>query len=125
MIVDKKLGSGTYNGYSLLLTSGKAEFAVRDGVTKAATSTATYNDGTWHLLTGVKSGDNLYVYVDGALQDTETGVNSYNADTTQSLAIGARKTTPQYPYNGYIKDVRIYNKALSSSEITTIYNATK
>jgi len=125
MIIDKKLASGTYNGYSLLFTSANVfEFAIRNGSTKAVQTPLTYNDGTWHLVFGIKSGDNLYLYVDGYLKATVTGVNAYDIDTTQPLAIGARNGG-SYPFHGNIDDPRIYNRALTASEILTIYNGTK
>ena len=41
----------------------------------------TVSDNNWHFTTMVRSGDNLYLYTDGVLEGSTTGVNSLNVDT--------------------------------------------
>lgn len=87
-----------------------------------------YSLNTWHHVVGVKSaGDDIVrIYV-----DTVAGANSSavtEADPTDldnvPITIGARRNTPDEVWNGYIDDVRFYDRAISLAEITALYNET-
>ena len=78
-------------------------------------------DDRWHNLVGVRdvSADTLKIYVDGVLE------NSACLDTTtddiapaNSLVIGINGTNK---FSGLIDDVRMYNQAMSSSQINQDY----
>ena len=70
-------------------------------------------DGKWHHIVGTYDGVNDSLYIDGALAATAT-----NTSTLQSgCAIGYAYTY----FNGSIDDVRVYNRALSASEVTNLY----
>ncbi len=60
------------------------------------------------------------MFVNGSLVDTITG---YNFGTTYSniFTIGAGSSTTEF-FNGAISNVRIYNRAITSSEIQDLYN---
>jgi hypothetical protein len=84
-------------------------------------------DGQWHHVVGTLSrGESGYVYriyVDGTLDNTQTG-NMGLAPASNGWAIGARYDGT-YAYRGLIQDVRIYDRALSEEEILAIYNEGK
>ena len=88
----------------------------------AELATNTYANGTWcHLVgVGVPNGTTQF-YVNSQLVKTATGTGISNS--TRAWQIGAG--TNQWRYTGNIGLVRIYNKALSSTEILQNYNATK
>jgi hypothetical protein len=81
-------------------------------------------DGQWHHIAGTmsKSGGNyIYrIYVDGKLDNSITNSMGLPA-TSGAWAIGAR-SNGGWPYKGLIGDVRIFDRALSPSEIRKIYN---
>jgi hypothetical protein len=71
-----------------------------------------------------RSSDNFTaLYVNGVLENTTTQAVTYseNAITT----IGVFYTSGSLPFNGEIGSVKTYNRALTATEVTTIYNATK
>jgi hypothetical protein len=79
-------------------------------------------DGNWHQITGVcdSSANTIKIYVDGA----EVSVTTDNAgawptidDTTNFIAGQAGSS---FYYNGLMDDVRVYNRALSETEITSL-----
>jgi len=79
------------------------------------------NDGTWHHLAMTYDAPSTIVsiYVDGVLQGTTTGV--YASDTVDPLIFGAS----EYPVgwraaNALVYDLRYYNYALSSSQVSVI-----
>ena len=61
------------------------------------------------------------MYVDGELQSTQTRTGNRNSiSTSGSLAFGSSSYDNNF-LKGIIDDIRIYNKALSAQEISTLY----
>ena len=82
-------------------------------------TTTTLATGTWYHVAVTVSSGTAQFYVNGVSEDSFTGI-SINA-TTQDLIIGA---TLGYNYfDGNIDEAAIFNSALSSSDITSIYNS--
>jgi hypothetical protein len=110
-----------YQEYALLLDSGKITLVFGDGTNSNSISGGLVNDGQWHMVTGVLKPDNtMEIYVDGSLKNsgtkTITGVPGFTFQ-----AIGTLKTNNWF-LGGLIDDVRIYDKALTENEITSLYN---
>ena len=63
------------------------------------------------------------IYINGVLVNsvTETDPNAIVRSSSSPLYIG-RNTSPVYYINGKLDDVRIYNRALSSNEIQSLYH---
>ena len=81
------------------------------------------NDGKWHLLVGVvkRSNSQMY-YIDGELDTID--YNSPPADdisNNNNLRIGLCDRYGNRPFDGMIDDIRIYNRALSASEVQQLY----
>jgi hypothetical protein len=91
----------------------------------AAIGTSNLDDSKWHFVVGTASGIGsctavpLAIYVDGVQQNTATS-NVWNGAYNFTIGEG-----PDGYFNGSIDDVRIYNRALSASEITQFYNLGK
>jgi hypothetical protein len=92
-----------------------------------ASSKVNVQDNQWHHVAGTmrQSGsDYVYsIYVDGKLDNTATNSMGLTA-TEHGWAIGARYDGT-WGYHGLIEDVRIYDRALSDSEIQAIYTEKK
>ena len=89
-------------------------------------STGTINDGNWHNLVVTFDGTTTKLYIDNTLDGTDTPANF--SDVSGNATIGAGNI-PSQPnsfksYLGKIDQVRFFNKALSSSEVTTLYGET-
>jgi len=104
------------------------EYVTRDEVGDSAHRArgSAYTINTWHHVVGVKStGDNIVrIYVDavaGADSSPVTEPAPTDLDDVP-IAIGARRTTPDSVWFGYVDDVRFYNRALSYSDIVELYN---
>ncbi|HEY5041324.1 MAG TPA: LamG domain-containing protein [Verrucomicrobiae bacterium] len=92
-----------------------------------ASSTVNVQDDQWHHVAGTmrpNGSDYIYsIYVDGKLDNTAT--NSMGlTPTSNGWAIGARYDGT-WTYEGLVEDVRIYDRALSASEIQAIYKEQK
>lgn len=82
-------------------------------------------DGSWYMVNFVRESgtSNIRYYLNGqsvsTTADVASGVFTYNSD----WRIGARQGggTANYFFNGQIDDVRVYDRALSATEIAQIY----
>jgi hypothetical protein len=79
---------------------------------------------TWMHIVGTYDGTTLKTYLDGRLQGSAT-YSSYGTTNTKGYFIGKRWDTNSYFYPGAIAEVRAYNTALSQSQVTQNYNATR
>ena len=89
----------------------------------SASGSASPSPNTWYHLVGVydSSAGQIKLYVNGALQATVAHTTVWNA--SGMLAAGRAKfggNTDFWP--GMIDDVRVYQRALSASEVTTLAN---
>ena len=92
-------------------------------------STTTFSTGVWyHAVTtydgrgGANAADGLSIYINGSL-DTPTNVikNSYTAMSSSSSDVTIGKYGGNY-INGVMSNVSIWNAALTSAQVTEIYN---
>jgi hypothetical protein len=107
--------------------TGKLTFRLQRGggsYSDAQASPSLVTDGKWHLLTGTYDGTTLSLYVDGSLQGHLAAAN-YAPDTSRDLTVGANSDTHTNLTSGSIDDVRIYSRALSASEISTLYQGSQ
>ena len=72
--------------------------------------------GEWNYVVGVYNGANVIIYINGIANvgDAITGNILYN---TKLVHIGKRSDIADNYFKGTIDDVKIYNRALSASEI--------
>ena len=114
------------HGYNLNVTEGGHIKFVLDKSSSCGTSNnhvysdILVNDGEWHHIVAGYDYDNgkvLSLYVDGIFQDSAT--NGY-AKTHRSIRIGMRRGGGSY-FQGNIDDVRMYNRILTESEITELF----
>jgi hypothetical protein len=84
------------------------------------TVSANVNDGAFHHVAVTYDGTNASVFCDGVLLDTRAfGINTGSGAAT----IGARMDAATEFFNGIIDEVGVYNRALSSDEVASIYAA--
>ena len=108
------------DGFQLGLSAAIPKFYLLDS-NPVASSDVTLNDNIWHNLVGIRSGDQLQLYVDGVLEHTVIGVVGYDVSSNNTLKIGKRDGTQDLPFQGNIDDIHIYNHALNETEITELY----
>jgi hypothetical protein len=80
----------------------------------------TVNDNAWHMYTGVFNyGSTLNLYIDGVLADSSS-LDTTMGDGTAVVQLG-RISNRSY-FSGMLDDARIYNYALTATQIKTLYN---
>lgn len=127
----KRVGVSTSDHHIIFMQGTQIEISVPDpggqirtGVTTATQGRQVFNsgsgvtDGSWHFLALTYDGSNLVSYIDG--NQTATNPVSGALTTGSATNIGYY---PGYYVNGFIDDVRVYNRALSAQEIKQIYNS--
>jgi serine/threonine protein kinase/WD40 repeat protein len=82
------------------------------------------NDGRWHHVTGVCDGTHMILYIDGRA-DASVKASGKIRVNGQPVYIGENAEITGRSWNGWIDDVRIYNRALSAAEIARLFQKTK
>jgi hypothetical protein len=85
-----------------------------------------FTTNAWHHVAGVKSGTTITIYVDGTPGSPVGEITNANPTLAGiDITIGSRRAiTPDQIWNGYVDDVRVYNRALSASEIWNLTDST-
>jgi len=127
----KRAANGTMNiiskedadndGYRLQFTSGNA---VRCSVnTIDIDSTLTITDTNWHHIGCTITRDgNGQIYIDGQPNGTATAISSTVMATTSAIRLGAISYTTGSTLNGLLDDTKVYNYALTPTQVKTLYN---
>ena len=97
--------------------------AESNGDLRDVTADGSYTDGEWHhLVATAASGGELALYVDGAQKGTRSidgPLYTGPGQTWIGLSPGQDR-----PLNGAVDDLRIYDRALSASDVTALYDQT-
>ena len=98
----------------LKIKDQKANFGV-SGTGNEVSSTTTIEPDEWTHITGVYTGTEIQIYVNGTLESTNTLTGSYN-DTGLPILIGYEAGSNEY-YEGLIEEVSVWGEALSEEQI--------
>ena len=114
-----------YVSYSLKMgdpgTNTKAQFQVAlKGIRTKVISKKDIQLNTWVFLVGVYNGTSLQIYINGTLDNTVNAsglITTYNTNVEFGRWSAGVPTQPQYLI-GNLDDIRLYNRALTQTEIT-------
>ncbi|MFA6304435.1 MAG: LamG domain-containing protein [Patescibacteria group bacterium] len=137
---DQRIISKTHaGGYQLSLNENSACgnnflcFVVRVGGSYYPATYASSNltSSTWYLLTGTYDGETVKLYLNGTLINSNTNPSgSITYTNNNPLCISQEASASDctsdgsiYYFNGSLTDLRIWNRALSVTEITTLYKS--
>jgi hypothetical protein len=100
-------------------TSPAAPSVYLDNGTEVGTGTgpSSLPVGAWSYVTGSYDGTTLRLYVDGVLKASKASTGTTKSSTGQ-LRIGGNTIWGEW-FNGALDEIRIYNRALSATEIAT------
>jgi hypothetical protein len=106
-------------------TSNQINFSYTAGGTQESISISSLSYTDWFqvALSWSKTSDEVKAYINGAqVGSTQTSLGTWAGNIVSSGAvIGALNTSGTNPWSGMINDVRLYNTALSGSQISTLY----
>lgn len=116
-----KYANSSFNGWALNMTTGGLVqgFYFNSGANFSydVRSNSAITDGNWHHVAYILDNTGSYLYIDGVLnQSTGWTGTPTAATTTQALQFG-QMTGYSGIYNGQMEEVRIWNVALTQSQI--------
>lgn len=120
-----KNGAAGAGGYALLHGNAGEVYCRTDNGTISRDSYTDQNRVTtssgWVHVAAVKTGTSCRVYINGT-DRTATTQSHTISNNNLALKIGAASNDNSSPFYGHIDEVRIYNAALSASDIQTAMN---
>jgi len=114
------------NKWTFLVQNGHARIEITSGYLEGS---HLVNDGQWHLVActytnNYTSVTNAHLYVDGNVETSFSAQASLAVNTTSSGSVLIGSDVQSRYFNGTIDEPRIYNRALSATEIQAMYAAT-
>ena len=117
--------NGGYNGQYFvdLLSDGKIRFGTysNSNYKWTVTTSSALNDGNWHHLAFVQQDNGGKMYLNGSLDQTDNSNGKVNLLSTNKTYLGKDGRNNSSFYTGKVDDLKIYNRALSASEIQTLF----
>ena len=111
---------------SYRLSRGESNYSLHMGFNGTTSSPYSWfdgrqrvNDDQWHHVAGVYDGTEARIYIDGELDASQLASGQINA-SDYDLYIGENAQAFGRFWNGFIDDVRIYDRALSEEEIQIV-----
>jgi hypothetical protein len=120
---------GNYYGWELFSSSGVVNFWIYNGTVTPISlqvNSVTFSINTWyHVLVVRKGSTSTQIYIDGILRGSNTSTINPVYHTTNNANIGAYNNIGVYGnfFQGKIDETYIWNRELTSTDVTTLYNA--
>lgn len=102
------------NNYNLCVPNGHVSLCLDVSDLNGVQSSTVLSTGRWYHVAATWDGATVKIYIDGVLDTSASRSGTLNVDT-RPVYIGGRSGADFF--NGMIRDVRLYNRALSASEI--------
>ncbi len=133
-IVNKTTTDTAARGFSLIGSSGLLQMSISNNAQSAIhirkRATAAWRANAWVHVMGVYTGSGaasgMTLYMDGSAISTTTTADALAGNTILNdvnLRIGLDADGTSAPLNGALDDVRIYNRALTTAEVASLYNS--
>jgi hypothetical protein len=120
VIAGKSTDENWSDGFGLLWYQNEVGFYVGGWGTGGPASEPFPTDGQWHHVAGTYDGSNVKIWVDGVEGTTPFPYTGSVNGSGGSCEIGRQGGWPAYCFSGTIDDVRIYNVALTESDIMSL-----
>jgi hypothetical protein len=116
-------GAGSLPKWFFALGGGVLNFHVNGSTTSGFFAQASFSPtiNQWYHLAVTRSGDTLRIFVDGQLKQSQVVSGLFVPDASVALTIGQAESLGYT--NGSLDEMTVYNRALSTQELTAIYNA--
>ena len=127
-IVSKDNGAAVRQGNWLGLHFSNIDARWMFEISSAGTGYRAYGrtniaDGQWHHIVGIRSGSTITTYEDGELANSVAATSaSLSKAVPLSLGNFSGQSYSWAALSGSVDDVRVYNSALSSSEVQALFN---
>jgi len=123
VILGKRDGGGL--GWQVSVNSSNVVLALDDGGSVAVTGSTVVSDNEWHHVVFITDRTTGYIYLDGQFE-VSGSVAAVNATLTNAIdtTIGCKVSGAgtQNHYDGWLKDIMFWDKALMPYEVIDLYN---
>ena len=125
-MVDFKENSTSKGTTVVFESDNRWHFVLRNnsGGTSNSKLVGSLNNGVWHHIcvgaSGTGSSQTAFVYVNGSLVDTHTNYNRSDSSESNGIIVG---TGYGGDSQGFYDNFRLFNRALTASEIQQIYDS--
>jgi len=124
LLIKGNVGAGYPSPFHITVESGTGYlFAMwgngsgQTGVYTAAALTM----GLWYFAVATRLGSTVTLYINGEYNNSANLGGQAVTDAGTPLGIGARPSGTSYPMLGGVANARLYNRALSASEVAQLY----
>src|SRR5262249_43758378 len=129
-IVSKRAICGHTNFWEIRMSSGRLSVEVDGGAAgqnyNTFSSNAVVNTGQFHHVVLARQAVTVSLYIDGALDNSQSTAGITDVTTTASMLAGLSPCVgvdgTNY-FTGRLDEIKIFNRALTSTEVKTSYNA--
>ncbi len=120
---DVLLYPGDRNGQFYIQGGSVFKMYMYDGSVKLTAGNTTPSNGNWYYVVFVRTGTSTgKIYVNGSDDTSATAVMGTGNTLTDTLRLACNTGNTAANFNGRIDEVGIWSRALSSTEVTTLYN---
>jgi hypothetical protein len=127
-VAGKTEGGGYVLGSTIDGYTDRNFYVYRNGAyANVGWSNTNYSTNTWYHFVGTYDGRYMKFYVDGDLKDTDDAGATYPIyyAAENEFCIGTEASSPSCgmtaDFDGNIADVRVYDRALTATEVTSLY----
>jgi hypothetical protein len=121
-IIGIRQSSGSIDDYNLATNNGILAWYDEMGTVNTFENSGKFIcDNDWHLVVFSRNSDQFRFYVDGEEEHSFTG--NMTPLKNEELDLGRSLWSDAIYFNGYIDDVRIYDRALSPTEVLALYQS--
>ena len=110
-----------YNRTAGLSKEHKIEFSQKSGTSIFSVTSSAVSHSVWNHIICQKSASYYQIWVNGILHGQTTGSITSNTSNTNRFFIGSNGTTTG-SFSGYLDEIRIYGKGLTTEQITYLGN---
>ena len=123
---DARFGSEGYAADVQTPNSLRAHVAVESGRASVNPWGVATHDGEWHHVAYTWDGNALVLYLDGEEVDRDESQSGAVVHSDRPLYVGRGDNgyTSYYAMNGAIDDVRLYDRALGTDEVVSLFEGT-
>lgn len=129
-LVKKSSGNGGWEAYSVKNDSSNNDVSSRVQLTGSpsfsdiVTNTVNIKDGNWHMVTMSYTSGSHKIYIDGIERVSSSPSGNIFYVESRRFVLGSSWNTVGYEgyFNGQIDEVGVWNRALSGSEVSELYN---
>ena len=123
-LISRELSGSNYPQFAIFVGSYKASLEVFSSNSASPTAnifTTSSLSATYSMITVTRDGTNVKIYFNGILEATAAWTLQQKT-STDAITIGRNSTSGSRYLDGNADEVGIWDRALSASEITELYN---